>query len=100
MYGIYGHISIFPDNMSNIRQRFHDSLGRIVQDNFIGNTIKRRWELYPSQDHKFIIKKLRLVLVLSWVLGNKVHNMTPVELMTYTIDEYRKYDYDNYVICG
>ena len=95
MFDIYGLISIFPDKMSNIRQRFHDSLGHIVQDNFIGNTITRRWELYPPQDHKFIIKKLRLVL--SWMLGNKVQNMTPVELMAYTIDAYKKYDYDNYI---
>ena len=55
--------------MSNIQKRFEDSLEQMVRHHLKGNRTKKLWELYPTQDWKVILKKLRLVL--SWVMGPK-----------------------------
>ena len=85
--------------MSNIQNRFHDSLERAVRDHLVGNSSGPRetwhWSLKPVQDHRLIIKKLRMIL--SWVFGDKVLTMTSDDVLKHTIEEYKKYDYDSFL---
>ena len=81
--------------MSNIQKRFEDSLEQMVRNHLKGNRTKKLWELYPPQDWKVIMTKLRLVL--SWVMGRKVLTMTDVVVMSHIMKEYKKYNHDGYL---
>ena len=79
--------------MNNIKKRFHTSLEQVVQDHFVGNTTKNRWELRPQKQS--VLLKLRLVL--SWVMGPRVLKLAPKEVMYHIIEHYKRLNHDGYL---
>ena len=85
--------------MSNITKTFQDSLERAVRDHLVGNRSGERenwhWTLRRGKDGENPVKKLKLIL--SWVLGSRVLNMTSEEVLEHIIEEYKKYNYDGFL---
>lgn len=82
-------VSNFPTmTMLTIQKRFRESLKQAVRVHLRGNPDKNRWEVYPRKDWRSIIKKLRLVL--SWVMGEQVLTMSPVDVLFHVKEQYKK----------
>ena len=85
--------------MSNINTIFQDSLESAVRDHLVPNRTGKRenwhWSLKATQDCPDPVKKLRLVL--SWVLGRTVLDMTPAQVLKHTIEEYKKSRYHSFL---
>ena len=52
------------------------------RDHFRGDTSGKRWELYTTRDKDGLICMMKLRLTLSWVLGLKALELTPMEVMS------------------
>ena len=76
----------------NIKKQFQDSLERAVRDHLIGNRTGERknwnWTLRPCTDGGDVVEKLKLIL--SWVLGSRVVDMTSEEVLKHI-------NYDGYL---
>ena len=79
--------------MSIIQKRFQESVVQVVREHFLGNTIKKRWELRPKK--QAVLQKLRLVL--AWVMGPTVLKLKPRQVMYHIIEHYKNYDHDGYL---
>lgn len=94
-------VFLLPTKMSSsIQKRFEDSVQQVFREHFIGNMIKKRWELRPKNraknKNKILLTKLRLVL--SWRMGITAFRLTPRELMFHIIEEYKKINHEGYLI--
>ena len=53
------------------------------------------WSLIQPDVERDIINKLKLII--SWVFGRRVINMTHTEVLKYTIEEYKKCNYSGFL---
>ena len=84
--------------MSKIYTIFQSSLERAVREHLVPNRTGKRenwyWSLEVPEDPQSLMK---LKLILSWVLGNKVIHMTAEQVLKHMIDEYRKSNYYSFM---
>ena len=86
------------NNKVMIQEQYLKCLESTFRDHFRGNHSGKHWELYTTtgDDKDGLMMKLRLTL--SWVLGRKSLELTPMEVMRNIVDEYKKYQHKSYMI--